>query len=314
MKTGIVLSVIALVGGLLLFTGYRHYESAVVLSEVIEGSAPVEAPPSPTPALIDSRAPASDKTRTLILSAENTISFNEVVTESTVAQFQQRLQAMSSRLRPDQDIILVMHTPGGSVDAGMKMIDSIRAVPQKVKTLTLFAASMGFQVVQNGGERMITPAGILMSHRASGGVEGEFGGELDSRLNTIRRGLLYLDSNAAARMGLSLSQYRALIADEYWVYGFDAVNSKAADTVLLARCDASLSGTEVKVFDTMFGAIKVTFSKCPIITGPLAIDLATVPADNKQEVLNYVRSQYDNPTEFVQKWINNGKYRVFLKR
>lgn len=315
MKIKLLLALAALSLGLLTYGGYQVLHRGADLSLITGSEAPTTGMPSSLPPTEDvsSRAPAASGARTLVLSSENTISFNEVVTEESVAKFEIKLKEMSSHLRPDQDIILVMHTPGGSVDAGMHMIDSIKAVPQKVKTLTLFAASMGFQIVQNADARMITPSGVLMSHRAKGDVEGEFGGELDSRLNTIRRGLLYLDIIAAKRMQLTLAQYRTLIADEYWVYGFDAVSQKAADTEILARCDSSFVGNEVRTFDTIFGAVDVVFSKCPLITGPLEIKLQAVAPDHKEEVREYVKEQYDKPNEFVLKWMNNNKYLSILK-
>lgn len=251
----------------------------------------------------------------MILHKENTLVFNEVVTDESVAKFLVKAQEMSNKLPESQEIILVLYTPGGSVDAGMQMIDAMKAFPQKVKTLTLFSASMGFQIVQNMDERMITPSGVLMSHRAKGGFEGEIGGELDVQLNAARRQIQFLDQIAADRMGMTLEKYRELIRDEYWLHGFESVEDRGADKLILARCGKDMTGTEDKEFDVLFFKIKATFSKCPLITAPLDVKIAE-SAQSKPE--DYVRVRqilamiYNNPKDFVKNYIVTSEWQPYF--
>jgi ATP-dependent Clp protease protease subunit len=244
----------------------------------------------------------------LTLRPDNTLIFNEVVTEESVSKFQVKLNEMSNKLPANQEIIVVLYTPGGSVSAGMLMIDSLKAVPQKVKTLTIFAASMGFQIVQNLGERMIIPSGILMSHRATLGLEGELDGEFDVRLNAIRRQIRYMDQIAANRMKMELEAYRTLIRDEYWVHGFESVDDRAADKLILARCGKEMTGTEDKEFQTFFGPVKVTFSKCPLITAPLEIKFDGMKEEGISEMKTFMTLLYQDPKEFFKTYIKTEKY------
>jgi ATP-dependent Clp protease, protease subunit len=244
----------------------------------------------------------------LVLKSENTIVFNEVVTDESVAKFQVEINKMSNKLPASQEIIMVLYTPGGSVDAGMLLMDTLKALPQKVKTLTIFSASMGFQFVQNMDERMIIPSGVLMSHRASGGMEGELGGEFDVRLNAVRRQIQYMDQIAANRMKMSLEAYRDLIRDEYWVHGFEAVGDRAADKLILARCGKDMTGTREQEFMTFFGPVKVTFSKCPLITGPLEVKMDRVSEEGLPEMKTYMDLLYQNPREFWKTYIKTEKY------
>lgn len=246
--------------------------------------------------------------KVLTLRPDNTLIFNEVVTDESVAKFQLKLNEMSNKLPANQEIILVLYTPGGSVDAGMLMIDSIKAVPQKVKTLTIFAASMGFQFVQNLDERMIIPSGVLMSHRATLGLEGELDGEFDVRLNSIRRQVRYMDQIAANRMKMPLEEYKNLIRDEYWVHGFESVEDRAADKLILARCGKEMTGTEEKEFQTFFGPVKVTFSKCPLITAPLSVKFEQLAPEGVSEMKTYMSLLYQNPKEFFKTYIKTEKY------
>lgn len=236
--------------------------------------------PSVGPAVEATPAPTMD---VLVLSPENTLVFNDVVTDESVSQLQLKLMEMSNKLPDDKEIILVLNTPGGSVTAGLTLIDNMKAVPQKVKTLTIFAASMGFQIVQNMDERMIIPSGVLMSHRAAGGMEGEIGGDFDVRYNAVKRQIEYMDTIASRRMKMSLEDYHKLIADEYWVHGFESVDDRAADKLVLARCGKEMIGTEDKKFEFFGIPISVTFSKCPLITGPLEIKIGRGPAPGEDE-------------------------------
>lgn len=248
----------------------------------------------------------------LVLSAKNTISFNSVVTQSSVAAFQVKLMAMSHKLKSSDVIIVVMDTPGGDVEAGLKLIDSIKAIPQEVKTLTVFSASMGFQIVQNAGERMILPNGTLMSHRASGGIDGTWDGNLETRLAYFHKLLDRMSQKAADRMGLTLQAYKDLVREEYWVNGDDAVAQKAADTVVLARCDESLEGTEYHTVPTMFGEVHTTFSKCPLITSPVAMAAdSKLSATAQAQAKAFVWGMYNHMDMFVKNYIETGKYKEF---
>jgi ATP-dependent protease ClpP protease subunit len=95
---------------------------------------------------------------------------------------------------------------------------------------------MAFQIAQNSGRRYITIDGILMSHRMSGMLQGEFGGEMDTMFAFWKRVSEMMDRNAADRMGIDLEDYLNLIRDEFWVMGQDAVDKNAADEVVFVKC------------------------------------------------------------------------------
>jgi ClpP protease-like protein len=170
---------------------------------------------------------------------------------------------------------------------------------------------MGFVIVQAAGERLITPAGTLMSHQASGGFQGQFGGngkgQLFSRLNWITKILKKTDESIAARMGMKVEDYQNLITNEYWVNGSDAVNDKAADREVLPRCGKSLmSGQESFSIQTMFGAVTLAFSKCPLITYPLSVKIegkANASASEIKELQKFVDAYKNNKKQFVQDYI-----------
>jgi ATP-dependent protease ClpP protease subunit len=238
------------------------------------------------------------------LSERNTLTVRGEISDSSVAAWQKEVMAKSSKLDSDSPFYVVLDTPGGSIVSGNQLIDTLHSIPQKVDSITIFAASMGFQIVQNLGERHVVPSGVLMSHRAKlDGIGGELPGELLTRIGFYMRMITTLDAVAASRMDMSLAAYQDMIRDEYWVTGDEAVNDGAADDLVLVRCDESMSGTTTQTVMFLMFPIEVTFSKCPVITAPLSIEAGKVEASKRQEAIDYVTEMFTNKDAFVHKHI-----------
>lgn len=250
----------------------------------------------------------------LILNKANTLVLNGTVTQDSMAQLTSQVLKMSHELPNNQVINLVLYTPGGDVSAGSSFIDAINALPQKVNTLTLFSASMGFHIVQHAsGMRYILPSGTLMSHRAKGGVEGEFHGSINTRLAWIYQQLTDLEVVTAHRMGLDLNDYRKLIKDEYWVSGSQAQIQNAADQIVTATCDKSLSGTQNVIVPTLFGNATLTMSSCPLITAPIGLKFELVDKSKQSDLAEYFQTLYNDPAGFTADYIETDKYKNIVK-
>jgi hypothetical protein len=100
---------------------------------------------------VSGRKARSEKRRLILLNSKNTIAFRGVVTSDSVAAAQAKLIAMSNALSQERPNLPRARHPGGSVDAGMRLIDMVAGLPQKVDTITVFAASMGFHIAQHFG-------------------------------------------------------------------------------------------------------------------------------------------------------------------
>lgn len=284
-----------------------------VYEPVLDSAPPTETPEetpykSPLPEILNQLSSASAKR--LVLEEANSVSFRGPVTEESVDRVLEELMAKSRTLKAGTPIYLVLDTPGGSVIAGMRLIDSIKALPRRVITVTLFAASMGFNMVQALDERLITPTGTLMSHRASvGGMSGQVNGELEVRVRNVKRAVDFLDFVAAKRMGIGLEEYRAAVLNEMWVFGFDSLERKVADSVVLVACGESLSGKKSIKVATLFGRATVEFSACPLIRAPLEVrpDAEDLSPDSRKRIFN----MYANPESFVKDYILTEKFNKF---
>jgi ATP-dependent Clp protease protease subunit len=76
---------------------------------------------------------------------------------------------------PERDIQMYIHSPGGSVTAGLAIYDTMQLIRPDVSTICVgMAASMGATLLIGGakGKRFALPNATIMLHQASGGFEG----------------------------------------------------------------------------------------------------------------------------------------------
>lgn len=77
---------------------------------------------------------------------------------------------------PKKDIQLYINSPGGSVTAGLAILDTMNFVKPDVSTVCVgVAASMGSIILSAGkkGKRFILPNSEVMIHQPWGGVQGQ---------------------------------------------------------------------------------------------------------------------------------------------
>jgi ATP-dependent Clp protease protease subunit len=77
---------------------------------------------------------------------------------------------------PEKDIHLYINSPGGSVTAGLGILDTMRFIKPDVSTICMgMAASMGSLLLTAGtkGKRFALPNAEVMIHQPLGGVRGQ---------------------------------------------------------------------------------------------------------------------------------------------
>lgn len=276
------------------------------LSKEVASNAPQLSLPK-QPNLLDSAAPVANPTlEVLTLEARNTVTFRGPVLGSTVSKAIKEISAISRNIPKNQPIYLVMDTPGGSIMDGADFIDFLSGIPQEVRTVTLFSASMGFHIVEsNPGKRLIARNGVLMSHRAKGGVEGQFDGELETEYRMVKRKIDYLEVVASARMGLTLPDYKAKIKDEFWSHGFEAQADKVADSMVAIRCGDTLTGEDAIKLETMFGTITAIFDKCPLIKDPIRVEMPQTDPGSRMYLNGVLSDIINNKRKFIKEFVDS---------
>ena len=75
-----------------------------------------------------------------------------------------------------KDIFLYINSPGGSVTAGLAIVDTMNHIKNEVSTVCVgMAASMGAMILSSGakGKRFALPNSEIMIHQPHGGAEGQ---------------------------------------------------------------------------------------------------------------------------------------------
>jgi len=215
----------------------------------------------------------------IVLTKDNAAVLYGAVNGASVSDVMNQITKLDSSLKSGYPIYLFLYTPGGSVQDGLELAEFLKTVNRPVHTITLFAASMGFQLVQNANNRYILQNGILMSHKASGGFEGEFGdgnSQIDARYGLWMERIRELDLQTVKRTKgkQTLQSYRAAYQNELWLTGAQAVQRGYADRIVSVSCSAELSKEVRKqAFEAFMFKVNVTFSGCPLNTSPISIEV-----------------------------------------
>ena len=225
-------------------------------------------PPPPTP------VPGSES---VLFTASNHAVLSGEVSGPSVANAMVQLAGLKTN-----DPILFLDTPGGSIDSGMNLVTMIVNSRRPVTCVSYFAASMGFVITQACHKRYILMNSTLMQHQARFGVRG-FEENFKTFSAYIFTMLNKMNTAQAKRMKISVEAFDKAREHDLWLYGEDAVKAGAADKVVSASCTEDLLIEKKLVTEmTMFGPIKLVFSKCPLITDPLDIEFLNVYDDAKK--------------------------------
>jgi len=231
---------------------------------------------------------AGEGAKHIVLSKDNTLSLSGEITAFSVADLIEKAKKLCSNrgvFQKNKSLHLFVNSPGGEIQSGLEGIDALNGLNCHVDTITMFAASMAFQTVQNLGTRYILKNGVLMSHRASGGVDGQLGGQhpsqLENRLNFWEERLDEMDEQTVKRTNgkQTLESYQKAYASEMWRTGSRSVKEGYADSVVTVSCDSTLNGVTHHTADLMGLEIHYDLSLCPMVTGPLNIRVS-MPTNN----------------------------------
>lgn len=148
----------------------------------------------------------------------------EVRDENTMKLHKQLL--LLSAADPEADIYLHIHSPGGSVDAGMMVYDTMNYIPNDVVTISVgMAASMGQFLLCAGapGKRFALPHSRIMMHQTSSGIGGS-ASDIKIQAEESKKLKATLIELIAQRAGKDVEQVRADAERDRW---FSADEAKA---------------------------------------------------------------------------------------
>jgi ATP-dependent Clp protease protease subunit len=174
--------------------------------------------------------------------------------------------------KKSKNLYLFISSNGGSVSAGLNIIQSMKALELSGVTITCIgnvALSMGFVIMQYCSNRVILPSSVLMQHQMSLGLDGPIN-NINSYMRFVTSMNTRVDTHQSNRMNMSLDNFRKLTEHDLWLFGSEAIDYKAADRLAYVTCDFK-SDTYKETIYTMFGEVTLEFSTCPLSTNPLKI-------------------------------------------
>jgi ATP-dependent Clp protease, protease subunit len=246
--------------------------------------------------------------RTVVLSRSNSLSLNGEINGDTTAaiiasakELDNNMSGFMERRLGKKPIYLFLNSPGGSIQSGLEIIEALKGLGRPVDTVTMFAASMAWQLAQNLDDRLILKNGVLMSHHAAGEMSGSFGGvhpsQMDNRIQLWLDRVRELDQQTVKRTNgkQTYESYINQYDHEMWLTGTKAVDQGYADEIVLVKCDKSLAGTTKHQLNFMGAEISYELDNCPLNTAPLNIKIgakAGVPAEYLEIVKNQFLSVY----------------------
>ena len=127
---------------------------------------------------------------------------------------------------PKKDIFLYVNSPGGSVTAGLSIIDTMNHIKPNIATVCVgMAASMGALILSQGekGKRFILPNAEVMIHQPSGGAHGQ-ASDIDITAKNILKMRDRLNKMLAKATGQKLAKIQTDVDRDFFM---DADEAKA---------------------------------------------------------------------------------------
>ena len=135
---------------------------------------------------------------------------------------------------PDRDIQMYINSPGGQVDAGLAIYDTMHLIqPQVATTCIGMAASMGAVLLGGGakGKRSALPNSRILIHQTSAGFQGT-AADIEVQAREIIRMNARLQEMMAADTGQSVDRIKADINRDYWMSASEALHYGVIDTIV----------------------------------------------------------------------------------
>jgi ATP-dependent Clp protease protease subunit len=139
---------------------------------------------------------------------------------------------------PNKEISLYINSPGGSVSAGMGVLDTMDFIKPDVRTICVgMAASMGAMILSSGskGKRMSLPHSRIMIHQPSGGTGRASASDIEITALEILRIKKDLNEMLATNCGKTVKQIEKATDRDSWMNAQQAIDFGIIDHIIEKR-------------------------------------------------------------------------------
>ncbi|HOP26755.1 MAG TPA: ATP-dependent Clp protease proteolytic subunit [Candidatus Sabulitectum sp.] len=138
---------------------------------------------------------------------------------------------------PKRDINMYIHSPGGSVSAGLAIYDTMQFIKPDISTFCMgSAASMASVLLAAGtkGKRSILPHARVMIHQPMGGVRGQ-SSDIQIEAREILKIREQMDIILARHTGQPVEKINSDSDRNFWMNAEEALEYGIVDSVLVNR-------------------------------------------------------------------------------
>lgn len=138
---------------------------------------------------------------------------------------------------PKRDINMYIHSPGGSVSAGLAIYDTMQFIKPDISTFCMgSAASMASVLLAAGtrGKRSVLPHARVMIHQPMGGVRGQ-SSDIQIEAREILKIREQMDIILARHTGQPVEKINSDSDRNFWMNADEALEYGIVDSVLVNR-------------------------------------------------------------------------------
>lgn len=139
-----------------------------------------------------------------------------------------------SQIDPEKSIQMYINSPGGSIYAGLAILDTMRMIPNSISTVAVgMAASFGTVLLAGGtkGQRYALPNATIHMHQPLGGSEGQ-ASDIEIMAKEILRLKTYLNSFFAEVTGQPIERIQKDTDRDHYMTAVQALEYGLIDKVL----------------------------------------------------------------------------------
>ena len=217
--------------------------------------------------------------KTITLYSYNSIALRGSIDGDNASRFINQLARNT-----ENTVIVYIDSSGGSVGAGMNIIDAIKSSGKRVICIANTAMSMSFSIFQSCTVRLVTPHAMLMQHQGALRVSGDTNKAI-SEFQVMLKTFDECDRMDAEKLKMPLRVFQNKIKDDWWLFGPEIVDSGAADAIVQVRCSKELSDTNDIIANSfVFSIVKIVYSSCPLVSEPLSVNIVGKEGSNPSDV------------------------------
>jgi len=230
----------------------------------------------------------STQLKTITLTNDNFVSLRGPVTSTSISVL------INELIEKKADTLYIhLSTNGGSVDAGMKLVNLIHSLQDNnivVNCIADKAISMGFVIFQTCSNRYVTRHATLMQHQMSLSTDGKIR-DLNSYVKYVNSIEDEINENQANRIGLSFEEFNEKIRDDWWLTAKQSISNKVADEIVNIKCTNDNKEFTVSLM-SIFGKLDMTYMKCPLVVFPIKVLLneKNLTNDINKNILDEINS------------------------